>query len=164
MWLGLGGSVKYRYISLRRSRRPECIPERGPYLSVLDRARLVHARLIASTPTRIGSTSRHRQRSNLEPLTAIGSNGVAASLMSTPHIVAGHFYSIWHGSGDWERYEHPTAACPRVSKRMARTAPARRPAALLSRIRVPVRQPRGQSLHPGDARPHGRLRLRAVAP
>jgi len=36
--------------------------------------------------------------------------------MSTPHIVAGHFYSIWHGSGDWERYEHPTAACPRVSK------------------------------------------------
>ena len=37
-------------------------------------------------------------------------------LTSTPHIIAGHFYSIWHGSGDWERYEHPTAACPRVSK------------------------------------------------
>jgi hypothetical protein len=37
-------------------------------------------------------------------------------LMSTPHIAAGHFYQAWHGPGDWERYEHPTSACPRVSK------------------------------------------------
>jgi hypothetical protein len=36
-------------------------------------------------------------------------------LMSTPYIAAGHFYQIWHGSGDWERYEHPTSDCPRVS-------------------------------------------------
>jgi hypothetical protein len=35
-------------------------------------------------------------------------------LLSTPYIAAGHFYSIWHGSGDWERYELPTAKCPRV--------------------------------------------------
>ena len=37
-------------------------------------------------------------------------------LMSTPHIAAGHFYQIWHGGGDWERYQHPTADCPRVSR------------------------------------------------
>ena len=37
-------------------------------------------------------------------------------LMSTPHIAAGHFYQIWHGGGDWERYEHPTVDCPRVSR------------------------------------------------
>src|SRR6516164_8829899 len=37
-------------------------------------------------------------------------------LMSTPSIAAGHFYAIWHSGGDWERYEHPTADCPRVSK------------------------------------------------
>jgi Terminase large subunit, T4likevirus-type, N-terminal len=36
-------------------------------------------------------------------------------LMSTPYTAAGHFYQIWHGSGDWERYEQPTAACTRVS-------------------------------------------------
>ena len=35
-------------------------------------------------------------------------------LLSTPYIAAGHFYSIWHGSGDWQRYELPTAKCPRV--------------------------------------------------
>jgi hypothetical protein len=38
-------------------------------------------------------------------------------LMSTPYIAAGHFYAIWHGSGDWERYELPTAKCPRVDKK-----------------------------------------------
>jgi hypothetical protein len=38
-------------------------------------------------------------------------------LMSTPYVAAGHFYQIWHGHGDWERYEHPTSDCPRVSKK-----------------------------------------------
>jgi hypothetical protein len=37
-------------------------------------------------------------------------------LMSTPYIAAGHFYAIWHGTGDWQRFEHPTAKCPRVLK------------------------------------------------
>jgi Terminase large subunit, T4likevirus-type, N-terminal len=37
-------------------------------------------------------------------------------LMSTPYTAAGHFYSLWHGDGDWERYEQPTAGCSRVSK------------------------------------------------
>ena len=37
-------------------------------------------------------------------------------LMSTAYIAAGHFYAIWHGFGDWERYEHPTSDCPRVSR------------------------------------------------
>jgi hypothetical protein len=37
-------------------------------------------------------------------------------LMSTPYTAAGHFYSIWHGEGDWERYEQPTSFCPRVSR------------------------------------------------
>jgi Phage terminase large subunit len=36
-------------------------------------------------------------------------------LMSTPHVAAGHFFSIWNSDGDWERYEHPTSACPRVT-------------------------------------------------
>jgi len=35
-------------------------------------------------------------------------------LLSTPYIAAGHFYSIWHGSSDWQRYELPTAKCLRV--------------------------------------------------
>jgi hypothetical protein len=37
-------------------------------------------------------------------------------LMSTPYIAAGHFYAIWHGTGEWQRFEHPTADCPRVLK------------------------------------------------
>jgi len=37
-------------------------------------------------------------------------------LMSTPYIAAGFFYQIWHGSGEWERYELKTTDCPRVSK------------------------------------------------
>jgi hypothetical protein len=37
-------------------------------------------------------------------------------LMSTPYISAGFFYAIWHGDGDWERYELKTSECPRVRK------------------------------------------------
>jgi hypothetical protein len=37
-------------------------------------------------------------------------------LMSTPYVAAGFFYQIWHGYGDWERYELKTAECSRVSK------------------------------------------------
>jgi phage terminase large subunit-like protein len=29
-------------------------------------------------------------------------------LMSTPYVAAGHYYAIWNGDGDWERYEQPT--------------------------------------------------------
>jgi hypothetical protein len=37
-------------------------------------------------------------------------------LMSTPNLSFGHFYEIWHnGDGGWERFEHPTTACSRVS-------------------------------------------------
>lgn len=36
-------------------------------------------------------------------------------LLSTPNLCAGHFYQIWHGGGNWERYEVPTRDCPRVS-------------------------------------------------
>lgn len=35
-------------------------------------------------------------------------------LLSTPNSTAGHFYEIWHGGGDWERYTIPTRDCPRV--------------------------------------------------
>lgn len=49
----------------------------------------------------------------LVPMLA-ASPGGRLVLMSTPYIAAGHFYSIWHGSGEWERYELPTARCPRV--------------------------------------------------
>jgi hypothetical protein len=37
-------------------------------------------------------------------------------LMSTPYISAGFFYQIWHGTGDWERYELKTSECPRVAR------------------------------------------------
>jgi hypothetical protein len=37
-------------------------------------------------------------------------------LMSTPYVAGGHFFQIWHGEGEWLRFEHPTADCPRVSK------------------------------------------------
>jgi hypothetical protein len=37
-------------------------------------------------------------------------------LMSTPYVASGHFYQIWNGDGDWERYEQPTSSCPRVTK------------------------------------------------
>jgi hypothetical protein len=51
----------------------------------------------------------------LIPMLAASPNGRIV-LMSTPYVAAGHFYSIWHGQGDWERFEHPTSDCPRVSK------------------------------------------------
>ena len=38
-------------------------------------------------------------------------------LMSTPYIAAGFFYQIWHGDGDWQRFEVKTADCPRVSQK-----------------------------------------------
>jgi len=37
-------------------------------------------------------------------------------LLSTPNLTVGHFHDIWHGSGNWERYEVPSAECPRISK------------------------------------------------
>jgi hypothetical protein len=49
----------------------------------------------------------------LVPMLAASPDG-RLMLMSTPYIAAGHFYQAWHGSGDWERYELPTAKCPRV--------------------------------------------------
>jgi hypothetical protein len=37
-------------------------------------------------------------------------------VLSTPFLTVGHFFSIWHGSGIWERYEVPSESCPRISK------------------------------------------------
>jgi hypothetical protein len=49
----------------------------------------------------------------LVPMLAASPNGRIV-LMSTPWLMLGHFYEIWTGEGNWERYEVPTADCPRV--------------------------------------------------
>jgi hypothetical protein len=51
----------------------------------------------------------------LIPMLAASAGGRIV-LMSTPYVAAGHFFQIWHGEGEWQRFEHPTADCPRVSK------------------------------------------------
>jgi hypothetical protein len=50
----------------------------------------------------------------LLPMLAASAEGRIV-LMSTPYVAAGHFYQIWHGDGGWERFEQPSAACPRIS-------------------------------------------------
>jgi hypothetical protein len=50
----------------------------------------------------------------LIPMLAAAPEGRIA-LLSTPNLTAGHFYEIWHGSGDWEKYEIPSRDCPRIS-------------------------------------------------
>jgi len=49
------------------------------------------------------------------PMLAASSEG-RIFLLSTPYTPAGFFYQIWHNADGWERYEIPTAECPRVSK------------------------------------------------
>jgi hypothetical protein len=49
----------------------------------------------------------------LEPMMAVSAGQII--LCSTPNLPVGFFHSIWHGSGDWERYFVPTRECPRIS-------------------------------------------------
>jgi Terminase large subunit, T4likevirus-type, N-terminal len=50
----------------------------------------------------------------LVPMLAASPEGRIA-LLSTPFLQQGFFYDVWHGSGNWERYEVPSRDCPRIS-------------------------------------------------